>query len=308
MKGLFVTGMYRGGTTWVGECLSYSPTAYYLGEPMAKWNYPYFAAGNLIHHYMHYVTKDEWVKGGAELEHALRLKFDHKDIWRHLRNKSTLRTKLAVFKRYYEYLTYQDQLTPIIKDPIAFFNTLNLVDRLDLGALIVVRHPVPVVLSCMRMGWKPVFSDTLLIQEQLMEKYLEPFKGQMLEADKKEDIVYTNALMWFIFFSVAKKYFIDHPNVHDVINEDLSLKPVEVYHALYQLFGLEWTPEVEQRIRDKTTGSEQEKPAKQIHYKSRDSKLLAYEWMNRVDPEVYKQVEGVCRSIASEWYGKDYWL
>lgn len=189
----------------------------------------------------------------------------------------------------------------LLKDPFAVFSLPWFAQRLDCEIVVTVRHPAGFASSLKRLNWPFDFTD-LLKQPLLMRDQLEPYRSQM-ESMPADDILGQASLLWTMVYRSVQAACRSLPQVRVVRHEDLSVEPVAGFRDLYGQLGLEYTPRVEQAIRE---SSSSENPAelsrKHVHSVRLDSRANLYNRKRRLSPEEIQRVRALTEDVAHDYY------
>jgi hypothetical protein len=209
------------------------------------------------------------------------------------------------------YLRYRrDVLNPVrrrwlLKDPWACLSAEWLHRRFDAPTVVIVRHPVPTVLSYRRLGW-PFPLDRFKAMDELMADHLEPVLGNVDVAAL--DPLENAALMWRLCNVVLGRYVDRNPDLIVVRHEDLSTEPIRVLRDLYGRLGLRFNARAE-RIITKHTGAGNQGAAvgDQLHQLRRNSAAVAAGWKSKVDPADAATIRRFAGPEADRWYSESDW-
>lgn len=292
----------------MGKCLSHASNSFIVSEPLAEWNYPYYSGGgSLFDRWMQHSGEELLVQHKDEVGHALRLSFRPGDFLRYFRHGTSIREKLRVMKRYLEHRPRRG-LTPIIKDPMAFFDAQYLAKIFEMNVVVVARHPMAFFLSCKRMGWYPGLFNKILSQPKLVESFCsDSFLEDCRKCDDGDNLRKT-FLFWRLIHEVASS-FESNPSFTMVRHEDLCLSSSEQYMELYEFLGLRWDKDVESSILSSVNGDEDlTMTSKVIHPTDRNSRDIAYKWKKHADHETLSVCQDMCGEVAHALYPeKDWW-
>jgi hypothetical protein len=196
----------------------------------------------------------------------------------------------------------------LLKDPFALFSADWFARRLNCEVVIAVRHPAAFVSSLKRLNW-PFQFDDLMAQPLLMKNWLEPFRGAMIEIEKNpDDIIGQASLLWRMIYHVVWQLSQDHPEFHIVRHENLSLRPLHEFQALYQAMGVPFTRKVAETIHKSTNpGNPTELPLESIHSVNLDSKTNIKNWQNRLKPAEIDRVRELTEDISKRYYDDQDW-
>ncbi|MFT5483286.1 MAG: hypothetical protein ACI9GW_001943 [Halieaceae bacterium] len=233
---ILVTGIIRSGTTWVGKVLCHAPGTIYLHEPTnpaSPWNAAIRTP--LQHFYLHndfagiyenlfsrLLKLEPRVEGKWLQEHAIWLA----DYIERRRAAQGIR-----------------DLRCVIKDPTAIFSTPWMVDSLQVQPIIVLRHPLSIVRSLLRLGWANRFNPLFIAKQPLLMREI---YGGISTADRalltpnwQDCQPLDRALRWVRLMYLALVCFKQaYPHWYYVSYEGLTQEPVEGFTALSERFDL----------------------------------------------------------------------
>jgi len=160
-KPILVTGIIRSGTTWVGKVLCHAAGTIYLHEPTnpaSPWNAAIRTP--IQHFYLHDDFGGVYQKLFAQLlslEPRVQGKWliDH-DKW------------LADYIQRRRASQGRNDLRGVIKDPTAIFSAPWMVRNLNVAPIVVLRHPLAIVKSLLRLGWADQFNPMFITKQPLL--------------------------------------------------------------------------------------------------------------------------------------------
>jgi hypothetical protein len=303
---IVVTGAPRTGTTFLGTMLSLNRDVTYIYEPTS----------------LRYGMRDVpapmlYVRKGSRVEPtAIRMfdelfrgrgRFRHPDAPGTPLLRRTARRMLGskVSLRY-----HRDALNPLrkrwlVKDPWAGFASEWLHQHYSAPTVVIVRHPVPTVISYQRLDWQfPL--DEMQQMDELMADHLQPILGEL---DVTTLDPYENgAVMWRCYYTALATFLDRNPGMIAVRHEDLSARPVEVLRGLYERLGLTFDTRVERLVNEHTrAGNPGTATGETIHQLRRDSSAIATEWRAKVDPAIAARIRARVEPVAGRWYPDDEW-
>ncbi len=214
-KTVFLAGVGRSGTTWLGDVLNYRNTFRTMFEPFFPAKVPELAAAGWRAH--GYLRPGATGPGVAAVERILagRIRNDWIDQFN---------TRAVAHRR-------------LIKDIRANFMLGWLRARYPAMPIVfLMRHPVPTVLSQLKMGWKPAYHH-FRGQPELMADFLEPFRGEM---DAARDEFGARMTMWCLMNLAPLRQFSDG-GMRVVFYEDLCRRHAEVLPGLLAYIGVRHT-------------------------------------------------------------------
>lgn len=273
---VLVTGSHRSGSTWLGHMMSIPKDVDYIHEPFnpglpqnKEYSFPF---GNTFEYFP---TAD-----GKNTE--VDKYFDE-----------LLQGQLRKSKG-------SESSTIIIKDPIAFMSAEWWAKNYDTKNIVLIRHPAAFVASLKIKNWSFDFNN-YRDQTKLLNEVLFPFKDEIISfADNPRGIIDQGILLWNIFYYRTKIYELYNKEWKYVRHEDLSMRPFQEIHKLYEFCGLEWNDEINQKIEENVN------PEKVEEFK-RNAKENVYSWMERLTPEEIAKIRKGTANIASLYYSDEDW-
>lgn len=300
---ILVTGAHRTGTTWVGKMLAAGGQAAYISEPLNVWHRP-GVMGAAVRHWYQYIDESNQEHFLPALRQTLAYKYhllaeirslhSRKDFLRMLRD-------LGIFAR--GRLAKQ---RPLLKDPFAVFSAPWFSRCLGCRIVVTIRHPAAFASSLKRLNWPFDFHD-LLEQTQLMQRWLEPFRDEMLNMEA-DDILGQGALLWRMVYQSVDAMRQENPEFLLVRHEDLSLDPVAGYKRLYQELQLDFTPRAEKIILASSSGENPKELSKnRVHAVRLDSRSNLHNWKRRLSAPEIERVKALTGDLAARFYPEIDW-
>lgn len=271
---VFVTGLPRCGSSWVGEALSDVLTARYVYEPFN----PYWAPrlrGRLAH--FRYLGPQARPRGiiGHTGERAFAGRQGARQLAR------------ACYRGYLS-ATVRRRGPVLVKDPTACLMTAWIANRFRPRILILYRHPCGFASSLAQLGWD--FNiDRLLAQDKLMKRHLAPYESA-LRASRGDTWLRRGA-----FWGALHRVFLDQLNRGNdwVIwpYESLCANPDAQFAAIARRLGLPATGSAPETTHARTgarrdTGSTR-----------RPSESMADVWRKRLTPGQVDAVTGAATTL-----------
>ncbi len=226
---LVLAGTGRSGTTWISEVINYRNEYRVMDEPDRNGRIEAFAHFNAIQ----YIRPDD--DNPAYLEPlALALSGRLRNDWADRFNTRIISTKrLVKFIRSSLYLKWLVNHFP------------------GLRVVLLMRHPCAVCLSQTRLGWEIDLHDILLVQPQLMEDFLEPFRDQIAAADT---LFEKRLWMWCVENYVALSQ-LEPGDVHLAFYESFCEEPTKEIERLFNFYGKEWDASIDEAMRKPSNSS-----------------------------------------------------
>ncbi len=303
---ILVTGVHRSSTTWVGKMLAANKDYVYVSEPL-----------NVLHrrgvmrkpvqHWYTYVCNQNQDELLSSFYETMQLRYH---TWLELGDLRSLKDTGRLLRDWSSFTGGRNRGKQVLlKDPFALFSAEWFSRRLGCEVVIAVRHPAAFVSSLKRLNWPFQFED-LMAQPLLMRDWLEPFRGEMIEAiNNPEDIIGQASLLWRMIYDVVSQYQQTHPEFHIVRHEDLSLRPLQEFQALFRAMEVPFTRQVAETIHKSTNpGNPTELPLESIHSVNLDSKTNIKNWQNRLKPEEIDRVRELTEDIAARYYTDQDWV
>jgi hypothetical protein len=289
----------------VGKMLAQGGDFTYVSEPLNVWHRPGVMRTPVAYWYT-YICEENQERYLEAFEETLRLQYH---TWREVRSLRSLKDLLRMARDWTAFA--QGRLggrRALLKDPFAAFSVPWFAERLGCQVVFVVRHPAAFVSSLKRLGWTFNFRH-LLEQPLLMRDWLEPFRAEMETASRQsEDLVYRASLLWRVIYYAADEYRTRTPEFQLVRHEDLSLKPLEEFEALYEGLGLAFTARARRGIL-KATGADNpsEVSMRSIYSVKLDSRANLKNWQKRLTEEEIARVRELTGDVAGKFYTEEDW-
>jgi len=163
---ILVTGTVRSGTTWLGKVMATCQNTFYIHEPFnpdSLWN---AAFPTPLSHY--YLCNDNGGIHRRLFNRILRLDPSFKGRW-----KDDVREhKLKYIENHTRKFDHSKPYIPIVKDPTALYSTEWLFESFNVIPVILLRHPVSIVKSLLKLGWAQNLQGFLIWGQPLMLRRL----------------------------------------------------------------------------------------------------------------------------------------
>lgn len=302
---ILVTGAHRTGTTWVGKMLAATSQAAYISEPLNVHHRPGVFAAPVTHWYtyLHPGNEDKYLPAYRRL-----LQLDY-GIGREL---AALRSGKDVMRLGRDvWIFWSGKLQgarPLIKDPFAVFSIPWFVSRLGMQVVVTVRHPAAFASSLMRLNW-PFQLEDLLAQPALMHDWLGPYRDEIQAAlDRPQDILQQACLLWKMVYSVVAQLEKRSLPVEVVRHEDLSRTPGQGFERLYDLLGLQYTPQARQAVLSSSSADNPSERSRQaVHTVQLDSRANLTNWKKRLTPQEIERIHELIGETARAYYRDEDW-
>jgi hypothetical protein len=296
-KHILVTGTHRSGTTLVGQTLSQADNVELVYEPFnletTRYNFEY----KFDHWFEHVPTSrklteiqnvfDRYIPNSA-LQYPAKICRE---------SGYSLKTPLI----YLKYLLMSaDRPRFLLKDPIALLSAGWLYARYDLKVICMIRNPLAFAGSLKKQGWDFDFKN-FLDQKELMNRWLKPFKEEMVRTDRDSDFIDRISLLWNVLNYVILGYMEKYPEWLYMKHEELARNPVENFRMSFNYLGLEFNREIEQYIMD-FTSNKNPVEAESNDLQPRDSRKTIDTWKERLTDEEIDRVKEETAEIYEKLY------
>lgn len=252
---VFVTGVIRSGTTFVGTVLSVPSEVDYIHEPfnplcgipgMNRW-YRYVRPSLETEEMQRY---DELTQSIFSYDLTLRSWYPDEDPWSRKAIKAIVGSRGPFYLRLAKLNPFHR--AAIIKDPTGNLLSEYLYLCFKVKPVVVIKHPVSFIASLKRVNWWPHLGE-INDQPHLIEDYFfdeteflhKQWPNQVLEA----------AAYWRAIYKVLLAQSNKYSDWQVITHEELSQDSVSVFHRLYQVLELPWSEAVKRQIVKLTQGN-----------------------------------------------------
>jgi hypothetical protein len=252
---VFVTGVIRSGTTFLGKILSFPANVDYIHEP--------FHGGYTLPDKR--VLLPRYVRPGDSSQAVRRFKADVQKLYQYrigMRTSSydgdpwhrkVLKSLVGSRGPFYLRLA---KLNPfhraaIIKDPIGKMAAGFLYREFNTTPVILIRHPVSLAASLQRLNWWPEVHE-FAVQPTLVEDFFAD-ERDFLRRDWPNRMMESMA-HWRATYKVLLSQAQTHGDWEVITHEALSAAPIETTQKLYSALGLPWHTSYEDKLHALTGG------------------------------------------------------
>ncbi|MDX1641875.1 MAG: sulfotransferase domain-containing protein [Balneolaceae bacterium] len=296
-KHILVTGTHRSGTTWVGRTLSQPPNIEFVYEPFnldsTRYNFEY----KFDHWFEHVPTSKKYKEIEKVFDKYIPNSFFQYPAKICRETGYSLKTPL-IFGKYL--LLSSNRPRYLLKDPIALLSAGWLYERYHLKVICMIRNPLAFAGSLKKQGWDFDFQN-FLNQEELLDTWLSPYKGQIKEVDANGDFIDRISLLWNVLNYVILDYQRRYPEWFFIKHERLARNPVTNFRRMYDYLDLEFTGEIENYIQQYTS-KKNSVEAKTNKYQPRDAEKTIEAWRERLTGEETERVKEATSEIYHELY------
>jgi sulfotransferase family protein len=301
---ILVTGITRSGTTWVASMLNASRRVVYVNEPLNPKHPPGGSPGVLqaeVRARYQYICADNEREFLDAYRDLLALRYH---LAAELRRNHRL-TDIARAARYLALFTrgrVQGRRL-MVADPFAVFSAEWFVRRLGFQVVVMLRHPVAVVGSRKRLGWRFDLPE-LLAQPLLVRDWLAPIQRGWPDALRPGgDIVQGGAQLWRLIYEAVLEQSRRLPGLILVRHEQLSMDPVGGFEELYERLGLPFDERARRSVIESTSTSNPAHLGKGAPHEIKlDSRANLDSWRSRLSSVEVDQVLEITRPVVDELY------
>jgi len=303
-KWIFVTGAPRSSTTFVGKILSAPLKVGYLHEPFN----PYCGMPGIDRLFL-YLRRDgstsshyrELIERLFNYDFTLKTgHFTEDNLWQTV-VKTLIGSRLAWSVRLAKLNPFLS--ATVIKDPTGCLLTEYLSEHFDVKPVIIIRHPIGVVASTIRLNWE-INLDTIRQQKELVEDYFSDEYG-FLSANRTEPVEHVAAL-WRVLNKVLVSQASRHPSWQLIKHEALSANPVEHFRTLYNVLDLPWSPRIKKKVIKLTRQKNPvEANERTVHSFRRNSAGLFRHSLQTLSREQREKVFEITKDVALQLYSQD---
>jgi Sulfotransferase family len=301
---VLVTGAPRSGTTWVGQVLAAARGMGYVREPFHPGGRPGICVAEW-RHWFELVPPEE-----TRYDDALRAAMDFDYGWRHA--AATVRGPRRAVRVVIDGSRCASHRLrrhrPLFKDPIGFFSAPWLADRFGFRVAVLVRHPGAFTASLRRVNWRHDlrhFRD----QPRLMA-LLDPADQAEIHrhlAEGVDDDVEHAALLWRVFYGVARTYRAERGDWAFVRHEDLAGDPGAGFRELCDALAVPFDRGVQRELARTTGGEAAATVGGPVHQLRRDSAATAWSWRSVLSSADTDRLEELTRPVWPDWYDEASW-
>jgi hypothetical protein len=252
---VFVTGVPRSGTTFVGRILSSPLEVDYIHEPFnprcgmpgtSRW-YGYVRPSLDTEEMQRYHTLTKTI-----FSYDLKLKgrIPTNDSWLKKGTKRIVGSRGPFYLRLAKANPFHK--AAVIKDPLGGLLSEYLYLHFNVKPVIVIKHPTSFVASLKRVNWWPS-SSRLSDQPHLIEDYFHD-DADIVTKDWSDPLLGA-AAFWRAVYKVLLIQAGKYSDWQVITHEQLSQDPVPTFRHLYEALELPWYDSVRRNILRSTQGN-----------------------------------------------------
>ena len=269
---IYVTGVPRCGSSWVGQVLGSFSGVRYVYEPFnPKWSPS--LAGILTH----FEYLDSASKVSSPLLSSANFAFSG--------GQSMKQLFRSIYRGYFGAVLPGGPKV-VVKDPTAplIIDWLN--HYYQVQPLIIFRHPCGFASSIAELGWE-LDVNQILRQKKLMQVHLSEYRDILEES--RNNVWATRASIWCAIYTALVKQSKHHPNWLFHEYEAICLDPIVKFKEIAQQLSLQWTKTTENMIELKS-----KKNSIDPGSTNRVSRLMPEIWKERLTSAEVDTILEVC--------------
>jgi len=303
---IFVTGVIRSGTTFVGTVLSLPLEVDYIHEPfnpqcglpgMNRKNYyvrPSLGTEEMQR--FHALTKTIF-----SYDFTLKNRIPKNDPWTRKVTKRLIGSRGSFYLQLAKLNLFRK--AAIIKDPTGNLLSEYLYLHFGVKPVIVIKHPVALVASLKRVNWWPNPSQ-INNQPHLIEDYFSD-EVDFLNDDWSNPVIGAAA-----YWRAVNKVLLAQANKYSdwqvVILEELSQEPVSAFKHLYQVLDLPWSESIKRKILKLTQGNRSAEARKGVVQDFRRNSADMFKvYCNSLSIEERRVIYEVTKDVALQIYSRE---
>lgn len=305
---IYVTGVPRSGTTFVGKILSLPLEVDYIHEPfnpqcgivgLNRW-YPYVRPT---------IDTEEMQTFHNIAKNIFSYDFNFKryipkdDTWQ----RKTIKAIVGSRGKFYLRLAKANPFhtAAVIKDPIGNLLTEYLYHNFQVKPVIVVKHPLSFIASLKRVNWWIQTSWITEDQPHLVQDYFH----EELDFVNREytSLLEGSAAYWRATYKVLLDRASKHPDWQIITHEELSKSSVSVFQKLYEQLDLPWSEAVARKITRLTQGDRNSTEARKglTQDFNRNSKEIFEMRRNSLSLSERQAIYDIVKDVSSQIYSSE---
>ena len=302
---IYVTGVPRSGTTFVGKVLSLPLEVDYIHEPfnpqcgmvgLDRW-YPYVRPT---------IDTDQMQSFHAIAKNLFSYDFKFKryiprrDPWQRKLVKSLVGSRGEFYLRLAKPNIFHR--AAVIKDPTGNLLSEYLYHNFQVKPVIVVKHPLSFIASLKRVQWWVKTNWMIENQPDLVQDY---FSDELDFINREYDTsIEGSAAYWRAAYKVMLTQASKHPDWQVITIEELSEEPIKVFQQLYQHLDLPWSDAVRHKIMQLTGSSNNSTDAQggKVQDFNRNSKDIFARRIKSISQKEREAIFDIVKDVALEVY------
>ena len=304
---VYVTGVPRSGTTFVGKVLSLPLAVDYIHEPFS----PGCGMPGMTQRYL-YVRPtpdtEEMRAFASEVEHLfdyslqLKTKVPKRDKWTRQLSKRLAGSRGPFYLRLAKLNPFHE--AAVVKDPTAPFVAAYLRANHGVVPVVVVKHPVSLAASLKRLDWHPTLRWFATQPALIADYFAAPEERAFLERTWKDPIE-AAAAHWRAVHRVLLQQAEQQGGWHILTHEALSAEPVATFQGLFTDLGLPWSSRVERKVLSLTSADHAGARKGRVQDFHRDSAALFDLRRSQLSLDERRRIFDITADVALQLYDRD---
>ncbi|WP_152983626.1 sulfotransferase [Lyngbya aestuarii] len=303
---IFVTGVPRSGTTFVGMNLSLPLEVDYIHEPfnpqcglpeITQW-YRYVRPSLDTEEMQKYHQLTQKI---FSYDFTLKTNIPENDPWQRKIIKQVIGSRGPFYLRWAKMNPFHQ--AAVIKDPIGNLLSEYLYVNFQVKPVIIIKHPTSFVASIKRVNFQPSPAK-LNDQPHLIEDYFADEPDFLTQ--EWSDPVLAAAAFWRVIYKVILEQASQYPDWMIITHEELSREPVSVFQKLYHHLNLSWSESVQNKIIKQTQGNRSAEAQKgRVQDFKRNSAKIFEMRRNSLSLEERLSIFEIVKDVALKVYTED---
>lgn len=275
---IYLVGVARSGTTWIGSILSTAMGVKYFVEPFNPIKMPearpYF---------------NRYLRGGDRDEDFAR--YCGKAFAGNLNQPHVNQALGGIYRK----LPWWPARV-LVKDVHCFLSLEWIHHNITPNIVIVLRHPCGVADSRFRLWGEHQLSwnEKIMAQPGVMNDYLQPFESTI---DKAQGFWQRIGMFWGAFYYIMLEQQRRHPEWIVIQHEELCRDPIGQYRQLFEQLNIKWTAKTDYFLKASTTRN-----SKKAFIPKRISEKEPDKWKNNLNPQQIEQIMEFVRPFNIPYY------
>jgi hypothetical protein len=276
---ILILSLPRSGSSWIGEILGSASNALYLREPITQSNLALdYSQPSQI-----YIDPHE-----PKQPYQLFADMSFYSLPMFRRGIVINPKQWPLFERRFRRLVIKE-VNPLACE--------WLLQRYQPRLIFLVRHPVAVALSYLKLSWVNINIQNMFFpHENLIGGPIGKWKDHLKSIGSnfwERHGAMQGTILRFVLESLNT-----YPDSKIVVYEDLCSKPLEIFHELFDFTDLSWDENVEKLVINRSAGGDRG----QLYSTSRDSKNMINSWKGKISEEELYNIKNAYCAFDLPWY------
>lgn len=303
---IFVTGMIRSGTTFLGKLLTLPLCADYIHEPFNGG----YSLPDRRPFRARYIRPESCNQDAQDFRDHVAHLFNNQfglptahhtdDSWARTIGKSIVGSRGPFHLRLARLNPFHR--TAVVKDPVAKLSTEFLYHEFEVLPVIIVRHPASLAASLKRVGWYPEMKD-FRNEPELIEDYFSDRPDYLYRTWPSR--LLESMGHWRATHRVLLSQASTYPDWSVITHEALCENPIATTRRLYEQLDLPWSSWVQFRIQRLTGGRSAQASGGQAMDLKRDSARIFEQRRDSLTRDERAKIFDITKDIALDLYSRE---